>query len=74
MTMILTSWGYRVHAEEKLNHLLSFYWGTWVARSVKHLTFGFGSGRELLVRGVEAHVRLWASEAAWDFLSLSLSK
>ena len=25
-------------------------WGTWVAQSVKHLTLGFGSGHDLMVR------------------------
>ena len=28
-------------------------WGTWVAQSVKHWTFGFGSGHDLMVHEIE---------------------
>ena len=49
--------------------------GSWVAQSIKHLTFGFRSGRDLTVRGFESCVGLLAdsAESAWDSLSLSLS-
>ena len=49
--------------------------GTWVAQSVKHLTLGFGSGHDLMIRGFEPHIRICADsvEPAWDFLSPSLS-
>ena len=48
-----------------------------MAQSVKHPTLDLGSGRDLMVRGIETLVRLCANSAepAWDslFLSLSLS-
>ena len=46
-----------------------------MAQSVKSLTFGFGSGRDLLVCGMEPRVRLCAGslEPAWDSLSPSFS-
>ena len=48
--------------------------GAWVAPSIKHLTLGLGSGRDLMVCGIEPHIRLCAAgvKPAWDFLSLSL--
>ena len=49
--------------------------GTWVARSVKHLTLESGSGHDLTVREIKPHVGLCdgSSEPAWDSRSLSLS-
>ena len=49
--------------------------GTGAAQLLKCLTFGFGSGHDLPVRGIESHVRLCAdsAEPAWDSLSPSLS-
>ena len=51
--------------------------GAWVAQSVKHQTLEFGSGHDLMVHGLEAHIPLCtdSEEPAWDslFLSLSLS-
>ena len=46
-----------------------------MAQSVKHLTLDFGSGHDLMVRGIEPHVRLCTDsmEAAWDCLPLSAS-
>ena len=46
----------------------------WVAQLVKHLTFAFGSGRDLTVHEFEPHVGLCANsvEPAWDPLSFSL--
>ena len=46
-----------------------------MAQSVKHLTLGFGSGHDLMVCGIEPHVRLCADseEPAWDSLFLLLS-
>ena len=46
-----------------------------MAQSVKHLTLGFGSSRDLAVRGFEPCLGLHAdgAESAWDYLSLSLS-
>ena len=45
-----------------------------MAQSVKRLTLDFGSGHDLMVRGIEPRVGLCADsvEPAWDFLSLSL--
>ena len=42
--------------------------GAWVAQSVKRPTLGFGSGRDLTVRGIEPHVGLCAdiAEPAWE--------
>ena len=50
-------------------------WGNWVARLVKCLTLGFGSGHGLTDCGTKPHVRLCADreEPAWDSLSSSLS-
>ena len=31
--------------------------GTWVTWSVQHLTLGFGSGHDLVVRGIEPRLR-----------------
>ena len=41
----------------------------------KHLTLGFSSGRDLLVRGFKPRIRLWSDslEPAWDSVSLSFS-
>ena len=49
--------------------------GAWVAQVVTRLTLGFSSGRDLMVCGIKAHIRLCAvcREPAWDSLSLSLS-
>ena len=46
-----------------------------MAQSVEHLTLDFGSGHDLVVRGIESHIRLCAdgAEPAWDSLSPSLS-
>ena len=51
------------------------FWSTWVAQSVKHPTFDFGSGHDVMVHGSESRVRLCANsgEPAWN-LSLSLSQ
>ena len=45
------------------------------ARSVKHPTLGFSSGRDLTVREIEPHVGLCVdgAEPAWDSLSVPLS-
>ena len=44
-------------------------WGAWLARSVKHLTLDFSSGHDLMVCGIEPHIRFCADSAkpAWDF-------
>ena len=49
--------------------------GPWVVQSVKHLTLGFSSDRDLTVRGFEPGIRLCTGSAvpAWNPLSLSLS-
>ena len=49
-------------------------WGSWVARSFKHLTLGFGSGQDLTVHEFEPYLGLCANSAepAWGSLSLSL--
>ena len=49
--------------------------GMCVAQSVKHPTLGFGSGDDLMVRGIKPHVRPHAdsAEPAWDSLPLPLS-
>ena len=54
--------------------LLKMLWSTWAAPSVKGLTLGFGSGRDLTVCEFEPHVGLCTdrAEPAWDSLSLSL--
>ena len=46
-----------------------------MAHLVKHLTSDFGSGHDLMVLGIEPHVRLHTGglEPAWDSLSLPLS-
>ena len=41
--------------------------GTWVALSVKRPTLDFGSGRDLLVHGIEPRAN--SAKSAWDFLS-----
>ena len=43
-----------------------------MAQSVKHLTFGFGSGHGLTVREIKPRVGLCTNsvETAWDSLSL----
>ena len=60
------------------NHCLNYSllklnqkWGPWVAHSVEHLTLGFSSGHDLMVRGLEPSMGLCAegSEPAWDSLS-----
>ena len=45
-----------------------------VAPSVRGPTLGFGSGHDLMVRGVEPRIRLGAAggEPAWESLSLPL--
>ena len=49
--------------------------GAWVAQSVKRLTLGFSSGRDLTVCEFEPHIGLCAdsAEPAWDSVSLTLS-
>ena len=49
--------------------------GTWVAPSVKCLTFAFDSGHDLTFGELEAHMGLCADSAkhAWDSFSSSLS-
>ena len=46
-----------------------------MAQLVEHPTLGFGSGRDLMVCGIELCVRLStdSTEPAWDALSPSLS-
>ena len=46
-----------------------------MAQSVKHWTFDFGSGHDVVVHGFKPHIRLCADsvESAWDSLSPSLS-
>ena len=46
-----------------------------MAQLAKHLTRGFHSGHDLLVREFEPHIRLCSDsvEPAWDSLSPSLS-
>ena len=55
-----------------MTHILG---ALWVAQSVEHLTLDFGSGHDLMVRGIEPHVRLCIDtvEPAWDSLSPRLS-
>ena len=50
----------------------SYYWGAWVAQSIKCPTVGFGSGHDLMVNEFKPCVGLHA-EPAWDSLSLCLS-
>ena len=47
--------------------------GTWGAQSVECLALDFGSGHDLVVRGLEPHLGLYAgsAEPAWDPPSLS---
>ena len=54
--------------------MIDTWGGAWVAKWVKHLTLGFGSGRDLTVREFEPRVGLCAdsAEPAWDSLSSSL--
>ena len=49
--------------------------GTWVAQSVEHLTLGFSSGHDLMVREFEPHMGLSAvsTEPALDPLSPFIS-
>ena len=44
-------------------------------QSIKRSTLDFGSGHDLMVCGIETHVRLCtvSPEPAWDFLSPSAS-
>ena len=46
-----------------------------MAQSVEHVTLGFSSGHDLMVREIEPHVVLCAdgTQPAWDSLSPSLS-
>ena len=46
-----------------------------MAQSVEHLTLDFSSGHDLMVHGIEPHVRLCAQSAkpAWNSLSPSFS-
>ena len=49
-------------------------WGTWMARSIKRLTPGFGSGHDFTVLGFGSRVRLHTVQACLGFsLSLPLS-
>ena len=49
-------------------------WAAWVVRSVKHPTLDIGSGRDLMVCGIEPGDGLCAdgAEPAWDSCSPSL--
>ena len=49
--------------------------GTWEDPWVKRLTLDLSSGHDLIVHGIEPHVRLCTDsmEPAWDSLSLPLS-
>ena len=46
-----------------------------MVQSIGLLTLGYCSGHNLMVRGFESHIWLWAdsAEPAWDSLSPSLS-
>ena len=48
--------------------------GAWAAQLVKGPTLDFSSGHDLMVCGIEPHVRLCTddTEPAWDSLSLPL--
>ena len=46
--------------------------GSWVAQSVKHLTFGFGSGYDLVVHEFKPHIGFYAWQCR-PCLGLSLS-
>ena len=49
------------------------HWGTWVAQSVKHLTFGFGSGHDFTVMELKPSLGItFNTESASDAFSLSL--
>ena len=50
--------------------------GTWVAQSVEHLTFDFGSGHDLVVHEFEPCVGLRpdSAEPAWDSPPPSLAQ
>ena len=45
-------------------------WGTWVAQLVKHPTLDFGSDRDLPVRGIKPHLRLWIAQSLLGILPL----
>ena len=46
-------------SQVSIGRIFDFYWGSWVAQSVEHLTLGFGSGHDLTVSwGLESHIRL----------------
>ena len=62
-------------AELYILMLKIFYlWGTSVAQLAKHPVLAFGSGPDLMVRGMEPWLGLWfhadSVEPAWDSLSL----
>ena len=40
-----------------------------MAQSLKLLTLGLGSGHDLMVHGIEPHIR---GKAAWDYVALPL--
>ena len=54
---------------------VSYIGSTWVVESVKHLTLDFGSSQDLIVHGIESHIRLCAdsTEPTWESLSPSFS-
>ena len=56
-------------------HVAKSMKGTWGVQSVKHPPFGFRSGHDLAVCGLEPHVGLCADgvEPAWDSFTLPLS-
>ena len=48
-------------------------WGAWVAQIVKCSTLGFGSGHDLMVSWVRAHVRALTVQSLLGILCLPLS-
>ena len=56
-------------------HLKGHCQGAWVAQLGEHLTLDFGSGHDLMVRGIKPHIGLYADseEPAWDSLTFPLS-
>ena len=50
-------------------------WSTWVVQSVEHPALGFSPGHDLMVCGLEPHIRLCidSAEPAWDSASVFYS-